>query len=588
MDITTLELEDDLEILEEDASSQFNFSFEIDRAEQIFSSLQASEELISGSFYDNQWKIRDNRNLQKGHTNSFDFSRLEPFALQSGLKFDLILIAKCWVCSLLEIHPGNSVQTNYTKLIQALQLSHGFDIGFKETFKENLEEITSERVRYAVTMTALNFIDYTQIDDFLKLVPTLQEVKSITSNASFIRTLPPSKNVLQFSYIFDDFFAKLTNLSKIRNAGAKVFNYNLIILFYPLLIWWKLTNIIPMRTSEFCLIARDCIKPVGNKFYITLPRTKLKPKKKRDPRSVQAYDKVVIDQEIYNLISKYITLTDKFGETKTLIHFRAIASTDEELLHGPYFGWNRLNKKLDHDYFSLCALSSLIQRFYDDVIGGIYNITVDKEKRIRPGDTRHFAFINMMMQGVPPVEIARIGVHSTIGAHYLYSAHVEYWIDSTVDKLLEKSKLNINERGLGFYYIPDELTELTLKPGTCPGVKKPLELGYCSDKDQRCETDILGVSGCMFGCSHWRIESKELIEKKEFIVKLIMTKKKKIHELYGFLASLHRQILSKEYQNKIPTLLTELTTTSKLIDHEIRDFASFKGNPLGGGVILSA
>ncbi len=36
---------------------------------------------------------------------------------------------------------------------------------------------------------------------------------------------------------------------------------------------------------------------------------------------------------------------------------------------------------------------------------------VEQEYQLRPNDSRHIAFISLMMQGYSPIEIARLGGH---------------------------------------------------------------------------------------------------------------------------------------------------------------------------------
>jgi hypothetical protein len=341
------------------------------------------------------------------------------------------------------------------------------------------------------------------------------------------------------------------------------------------MIWWMLTNIIPMRASEFCLIQRDCLVPKDGATYIRLPRTK-------KSKGIQVYDKVKVTSKILEIITEYLSLSEQFGETKTLISYRAILGAQKSIDN--YWVFRELQKK-NADFFTLNILKNLIPRFYTEILP-LYEVYIERDKWVRPNDTRHIAFISLMMQGVSPIEIARLGGHSTVEAQYHYSNHVEYWIDSEVDKLMKKyAHFRSEDEHSDEAFIPKEVTLRAFQPGTT-NAELPLKLGHCSDHDQRCETDNMDISGCIFECSHWRIHPVEFIEQKQSIKALASSRKNRIHELYAFMNSLHEKILKSELTRKNPISHTQLKTTSNQIHHEVASLARFGANPFDGGRLL--
>lgn len=152
---------------------------------------------------------------------------------------------------------------------------------------------------------------------------------------------------------------------------------------YPLAIWWRLTTIIPMRASEFCLIKRDCLSVDKDKYYLHLPRTK------QNTKRVQIMDKVAIDEEMYQLIKRYIDLTNQYGETDTLISYRSIMSVKDSVRGYIQKNTNQFNRR---------NLETLIPRFYR-TIEQVYDFKVEQEYHLRPNDSRHIAFMSLMMQG---------------------------------------------------------------------------------------------------------------------------------------------------------------------------------------------
>ncbi|MGM2835832.1 site-specific integrase, partial [Bacillus cereus group sp. Bce025] len=80
-------------------------------------------------------------------------------------------------------------------------------------------------------------------------------------------------------------------------------------------------------------------------------------------------------------------------------------------------------------------METLIPRFYR-TIEQVYDFKVEQEYHLRPNDTRHIAFMSLMMQGYSPVEDARLEGHKTIQPQLHHSNHKEYWVDCDVFKLM--------------------------------------------------------------------------------------------------------------------------------------------------------
>ena len=64
--------------------------------------------------------------------------------------------------------------------------------------------------------------------------------------------------------------------------------------------------------------------------------------------------------------------------------------------------------KRNSSQFNIRNLETLIPRFYR-TIEQVYGFKIEKEHYLRTNDTRHIAFVSLMMQGYSPVEIARLG-----------------------------------------------------------------------------------------------------------------------------------------------------------------------------------
>ena len=69
-----------------------------------------------------------------------------------------------------------------------------------------------------------------------------------------------------------------------------------------------------MRPAEFCDIDRHALSEENGRFYIRLPRLKQK-----NHHKIQIIDKISIPQKLYREIENYITMTNTFGPSITLI-----------------------------------------------------------------------------------------------------------------------------------------------------------------------------------------------------------------------------------------------------------------------------
>nr|MCX3330220.1 hypothetical protein [Bacillus pacificus] len=161
--------------------------------------------------------------------------------------------------------------------------------------------------------SGITFLDYIYGSQVTKSKIELfsNQLRSIVSKFFFSNTrdLPPYKDIIRFSFILTSF--------------SNVWDEKLELKFFPVLLWWKLTSVIPMRPSEFCSIKRNCLSIQRNDFFITLPRQK----QKATSKTFEVPNTLPISKELYNLIKRYIHISDSYGETTTLISAAVYRST---------------------------------------------------------------------------------------------------------------------------------------------------------------------------------------------------------------------------------------------------------------------
>src|SRR5690606_16421815 len=84
--------------------------------------------------------------------------------------------------------------------------------------------------------------------------------------------------------------------------------------FFPIKLWWEISTIIPIRTTELIVTPYDCIDSRNNNYFLTVRRTQLKgsydKKVKHNVLSDYRLQEVKITKELYELIDEYRTMVD--------------------------------------------------------------------------------------------------------------------------------------------------------------------------------------------------------------------------------------------------------------------------------------
>ena len=466
----------------------------------------------SDSFDNDIWFLKSS--FSKGHKKKFDFS---VFSLSK----EKVRLIKSWLVNMLQEYTIQTCNNYFIELTKAINQSEFFDTNQIENFREWLEygPISNNQKIYIVN-TSISLIDYCKLPINPEYMLTLMEFKSKLIFKQASRVIPTSRFVLQFSYILNDYLKDLNR----DNIKSNQKNLRRFLLYYPLKIWWELTTIIPMRSSEFCLLDRNCLSVEEGEFYIKVQRIKGKKK-------LQVFK---LNTDIYEMIRLYYDATEEYGYSETLISYRSLIEID--------YNNNRAKQKLDLSQFNLNNMLKLLKKFYDEVVDIEYGVSIDKNNRLKPNDTRHIAFLSLMMQGIAPVEVANIGGHSTLEAQYSYSYHTEYWIDHEVFKLMQNYNTSNYLTQLNASSINRKIKINAFKKPTSD-FRGELNLGFCSDQLQRCESHE-----CI-SCSHWRIDPKDLSKlNKEVLMKIEKTRNR-IFELMPFIYDLNRILIKNEVED---------------------------------------
>jgi len=274
-------------------------------------------------------------------------------------------------------------------------------------------------VGYEMAGTIKLFLSFYEHPLYLEIINICNQIKSPERKN---RELPFFPDVIAFNEYVEEFFNSINSEEHIR--------------FYPILFWWKLTNVLPMRVIEFLKLKKNCIERKDDgTYWITLPREK---KKANSPFKIDITDTVQINKEIYQIISNYIQFIDDNNiETDYLL---------------PYDLYVRYLPKPKGSYRQRKGSKNrLIDKYLQRIIDDFYTqiIQNDSLEKINLGDTRHFAVMNMFLQGFNMLSIARMAGHDNLEMQFNYYSHVDHFVQSQV-YLLAQKKLELNlENNIG-------------------------------------------------------------------------------------------------------------------------------------------
>lgn len=604
---------EDFEDFAEFSDSSFSLVDNLQLSKDILMDLMYQNKNNKCEFDTDEWIIE---NESSGILSIFDFNILVN-AIRFYEHIDKSTfkeVVKCWIAINFSSITPKRVRNSYKELVDFVNISRCFDTTDEtiEIVKEYLNSLNPNN-KYAVCLFVLNFLNYyEEIDvdgDYSGLLLVMKDSISHKDLVN-VRILPRTKDLLLFNLILNDFF------SKTKSDSPDYYFYS------PLLLWWNLTTLIPIRPFEFCGIKREGFINEEGKYFIHLPRSYAKGKKRANKHNIQVPDKLPISKELYDLLFSYKESTDKFGESETLLSYNSVRWA-WKVSNSQGHGGKRTNR------FPYAVLRRLLLQFYDEVVEREYSLLVrpwkeqlsDREifknnehkrnrellqlvkgnndddvypiqRQLRLGDTRHIALMNMQRLGYHPVEMARFAGHTNLRTQNHYHSHQLKWVDTEVMKLM--TDLNLKK----IRYI-DDTTSIAGFTGTDKkddfntdrewkekfvlrsvpferiGKGKKLELGICYDKDQLCPVD-----DCPKGCEYWRISLQEYHEMKDIIVEKINGAEKRLKYVVSSLIDLHKYAIENKNDPAVAVenlqFNSELLTKSKEIDECITQLAELK------------
>lgn len=512
-----------------------------------------------GDFDSNLWAIRTSLTESNIY---FDFNNIVSLKFKGVSNNDIVLL-KCWLIeSILDSKFNDKDNIEYRNLptfqfrlkviCKLMDASNNFSLDFLDKKKgsrldqfinKDISSSIRDRVKFDAICGILDYIEYVEgkvsakyMNDLLQYMKELSVMLTNYNIKTNARKLPKTKDILLFGEYVDMFFH--------NEDIPKEFK-----LFYmPILIWWKLTTIIPMRPSEFARkIKRNYLLNENGTYYLKIDRVK----KTADVKNylLPVLNRIQIPDTMYNLINNYVLETNSYGETETLISYNALCAIRNKIkeLYPNYYNkkWNTflVERKINRNVFTRNILYNLLDSFYDFVINTFYKDSLIEE-RIRLGDTRHIAFTSLMLQGYSPVEIAILGGHRTLRTLDNYTCTLNTYVDTEVISIIRKNiKISTFENQTIMDIVFNMPSEPPISLSKCIHADIDGEdLGYCTNQfesnNNPCEHD-----DCYY-CSKWWCEPIEhnFLILEQIVKKKLLKKDNKLKRDLDFIISLLKDV----------------------------------------------
>jgi hypothetical protein len=396
----------------------------------IFNKAIDENKIVKCAFADDTWFVQSNYRVK------LIFPYTENKEINNALK--------CYAISILCIANNNPycVKGKLNAIISAINLTNNFNIDYLGEFDNYSEEISDTSSFRSFKVAIKQFLEFYEPQNFQKYLETINNSSNTYSKT---RTIATYASAIEFDYLLQDYILNYANERERKQ-------------YYPIYVWWRLTKILPLRPIELLKTRKDCLIEENEKYYFRPYRSTLKGRKSDgENRVIPILDKIRIDKELYDLLIDYSkNYTNYIEGDKYFISYNALYESSE-LSEGPK--QNNFKLKIEKDFVTLTTLSRKLNKFYKDIIGGFYKyniiekdsipineMTYNMIERITLGDTRHYAFTSLMLQGFDVLSIAQLGGHTNLFSQQAYVGHLDKLVKGHVYTLSKKIKSDIHRK----------------------------------------------------------------------------------------------------------------------------------------------
>lgn len=313
------------------------------------------------------------------------------------------------------------------------------------------------------------------IDDFSPLQSQRKEQRKLACYRSYLR----------FADLLDRFWKNATNVQRVS--------------FFPVWFWYKITGVLPLRPTECVLTPRRCIRQEGNRYYLTVRRTRLKGQRQASRYSLDGdYElkEYPIPSKLATPILDYIDRTQDSYESDIDVLFCKTAQFD-------YLTPTKGNDK----HYTYANLRQCLSWFYREIVAGQFGFDIvenqdnlmDHEiEMVHLGDTRHIAMISLAISGGSPVICKELAGHDSINISAHYYSNLVSFLDV-----------------LGYERYREQKVTVSTAYGPAVSKQYPIADGYCQSQQvwggdySPCSDAVNsdGMPGCCSACK-WYLPKK--------------------------------------------------------------------------------
>lgn len=384
-------------------------TFEGAEYRKYFDSLKEDGIFLNDCYEDNKWVCFADKDSA---------TKILYFTIEAHPKINAALKNYILVKLFIQKSSLTTVQKRLLHIRHFLEDTHCMNPDNIKDYQDTLSTWNENKKREIISVREfLFFCNLENAETYFKVV------KNITRVENSYRQLPDFKAVLTFDRIVDDYW---------NNVKDTEDRYRL----FPIVLWWKLTTVIPTRPMELYNLKRDCVFEKNGRYYLKIER-----KKTELDKNLVLGDIVKdfeINEELYELLHDYVIYCNQIDDCKYLLSPPTCDVIYRNLV---------LNTR---QKFTTEKMNKYYKAFEREVVEDQYHYKVVDRKSTKEGelphilygDTRHLAIMNMMMQGVNPIYIAQLAGHHTLDAQVGYYSHLETFATSKTYALNQFMKRN--------------------------------------------------------------------------------------------------------------------------------------------------
>ena len=457
-----------------------------EKAEGLFDEYRSCGVILNGSFADPEWKLT---NQLQNTTISFRVNELDYHknaAPWIGCSYDLYIKS---IKAYAMFRMGSATIASIRETVNSFKL-------FVELAENALIGTTLEYANHMTEFLTLLPDESTRRDAMIESLDERSWANRAQNRKARQRVLADFNAYFRFSDAIQAFWAS-------ADDDEKLF-------WFPLYLWWTLTAILPLRTTEFLLTPRKCLSSENGRSIITLRRTLLKGgNRKLAYRIDKDYETVryVIPAKMAAEIKWYLDATDAMMPSALSTLF----------IREPHYARFKRVPPAYLGYYTYANLSTCLRYFQEEVIGA------DMDSQINLGDTRHLAMISLVLSGGSPLICKELAGHADINISSHYYSNISGFIKCAAYEMHLNSRAGsaeLAECGTPIMINPNR--RVPVQDGFCDSeayvsgnisdciksIGTDGEIGHC----QRCRFFIDGYSGVRFLYAYPQ-ERKEQVDK---------------------------------------------------------------------------